>query len=52
MWMKIGQTLGFYLIKKDLHFVDNDSIPTAGQEGYKRLGKVQPVIDEGTTSDR
>ena len=32
-------------LKKYLHFVDNRCISKAGEEGYNRLAKIQPVID-------
>ena len=36
----------FEEIKRYLHFVDNDILPKRGEEGYNKLGKVQPIIDE------
>ena len=34
----------FEEITRYLHFVDNDSLPARGEEGYSRLQKVDPVI--------
>ena len=34
----------FEEITRFLHFVDNDSLPARGEEGYSRLQKVDPVI--------
>ena len=34
----------FEEITRYLHFVDNDSLPSRGEEGYSRLQKVDPVI--------
>ena len=34
----------FEQITRYLHFVDNTSLPSRGQEGYSRLQKVEPVI--------
>ena len=34
----------FEEITRYLHFVDNTSLPSRGQEGYSRLQKVEPVI--------
>ena len=31
-------------ITRYLHFVDNDSLPSRGEEGYFRLQKVDPVM--------
>ena len=36
----------FCEIKRYLHFVDNDTLVRRGEEGYSRLQKIQPVIDE------
>ena len=35
----------FEEITRFLHFVDNSTLPTRGEEGYQRLQKIQPVID-------
>ena len=34
----------FEQITRFLHFVDNDSLPSRGEEGFSRLQKVDPVI--------
>ena len=34
----------FEEITRYLHFVDNDSLPSRGEEGYSRLQKVKPVV--------
>ena len=34
----------FEEITRYLHFVDNDSLPSRGEEGFSRLQKVDPVI--------
>ena len=34
----------FEEITRYLHFIDNDSLPSRGEEGYSRLQKVDPVI--------
>ena len=36
----------FFEIKRYLHFVDNATIVRRGEEGYSRLQKIQPIIDE------
>lgn len=36
----------FMELSQYLHFVDNETLPKRGEEGYNRLGKIQPVIDE------
>ena len=35
----------FLELRRYLHFVDNDSLPVRGEEGYDRLGKVRPAIE-------
>ena len=35
----------FEQITRYLHFTDNDSLPSRGEEGYSRLPKVDPVIN-------
>ena len=35
----------FREISRFLHFVDNATLPTRGEEGYDKLGKVRPIID-------
>ena len=35
----------FLDIMRYIHFVDNTTLPKHGQEGYNKLGKVQPIID-------
>ena len=35
----------FEQITRYLHFTDNDSLPSRGEEGYSRLQKVDPVIN-------
>ena len=37
--------LRFEEINRYLHFVDNTTFPSRGEQGYQRLQKVQPVID-------
>ena len=34
----------FREISRYLHFVDNTTLPSRGQDGYNRLGKVRPII--------
>ena len=34
----------FEEITRYLHFVDNESLPSRGEEGYSRLQKVDPII--------
>ena len=40
---KISRTR-FRHISQFMHFVDNDVLPTRGEVGYDRLGKIKPII--------
>ena len=35
----------FLDIRRYLHFVNNSQLPQRGEDGYNRLGKIQPIID-------
>ena len=35
----------FFDLHRYLHFVDNDTLPSAGQQNYDKLGKVKPVLE-------